>query len=477
MKLNKIVKWVLVFILLTDLVFSFLQYENTPLSGDIEPGVLPDKYVQKVIEDPFGVKAILTGEGHVNPNRFFSHLVFMEYFQHVPDLLQNVTNPISSVYLAAALVKIIVQIVFIMIIALFVSGTNRIMDTKFLIAAVLVTPLFQGYGFWSRMGINDKSIAYTFFYAVPIVLLMVFLFPILNNWHRRTTFGNWIYIFLIPLIVILPLSGPLIPGIILVVTLLTIGNTTWQKRSHINGLSTLLAYQPKYTFTLLIPACLMSVYSIFLGFFYDINYAGETLPLTERFLRLPAGILSQVFHSLGFQLMLGAIFINMIILKKAQNKESQKLLRILGLIGIFSMLYIVLLPFGGYRPYRPNIIRYDTFMPVNVVLFYFFTASCYYIINNLKGNQKKFYIGFLAVVLLVFTVADFKGLGKNRCEKMAFQKMKESPEKIVALPEGCFVISWKNIYDYSYSESKAELIYRWGITTEKKLFYNEKGKQ
>jgi len=470
------IKIIFILLIVADLVFSFYQYFTTPLFGDIESGVLPDKYVQLIIDDPFGIQAVLSGVGHVNPNRFFSHFIFMEYFQHVPNLLQKITNPISSVYLAAALVKILIQVIFIAVIALFVSGTGRLTNTKFLVSLALVTPLFQGYGFWSRMGINDKSIAYTFFYAVPLILLMIFLYPIFSNWYRKTTFGNWIYFVLVPLIVVLPLSGPLIPGVILLITFLVVGNALWQNRSQIAGFSALFKFLPKYTLSLLLPACLMSLYSLFLGLFYDINYADTTLAVHERFLHLPAGIFSQVFHSLGIPLMLITIFVNVIILKKAQNEESRKLLRILNLIGIFSLLFIVLLPLGGYRPYRPNIIRYDTIMPVNIALFFFFAASCYYIIHYLSGTKKKIYIWFVTAVLLVFTVADFKGLGKNQCEKMAFQKMSESPEKIVALPNDCFVMSWENIYDYHQTENKAELIFRWGITSEKKLFYNEPSK-
>jgi hypothetical protein len=33
-------------------------------------------------------------------------------------------------------------------------------------------------------------------------------------------------------------------------------------------------------------------------------------------------------------------------------------------------------------------------------------------------------------------------------------------------------MNWENISDYSQSENRAELIYRWNITPEKKLFYN-----
>jgi hypothetical protein len=211
---------------------------------------------------------------------------------------------------------------------------------------------------------------------------------------------------------------------------------------------------------------------LFLGLF-DLNYSNETLSLGERFLRLPAGLYSQVFHSLGFPLMLITILVNYFILKKFQTEESKKLIQILLWITIFSLLYILLLPFGGYRPYRENIIRYDTFMPVNTALFYYFTASGYFIIKYLEGKKREKYVLLIAIVLLIFSIADIKGLNKNKCEKAALQKMSKTNEKIVALPNNCYVLSWENIYDYQQSENKAELIFLWRITSEKKLFYNE----
>jgi hypothetical protein len=59
--------------------------------------------------------------------------------------------------------------------------------------------------------------------------------------------------------------------------------------------------------------------------------------------------------------------------------KGKKMIRILMWIGIFTFMYIMLLPFGGYRPYRPRIIRYDTFMPVTIALIYYFGASTYFI--------------------------------------------------------------------------------------------------
>jgi hypothetical protein len=471
MKKDHIIKLLLIVFLVGDLFFSFLQYYNTPLYGDVDTCVLPDKHVQKVIDDPFGFR-VICGEKHLNPNRFFSHFMMLKYMQKMPLLLQSFVEPITSVYLSVAILKIIVQIVFIFLVAWFVSGTGKVQNKSFLIAAAFITPLFQVYGYWSRMGIVDQSVTYTFFYALPMVLLMLFLFPIFNGYFRNLKFKKTNYLFLIPLTVILPLSGPLIPAVILLVSFfILVSELTEKKNGRLKFMYKQFFELPNWYYIVLIPASVMSLYSLVLGF-YNTNYEGEALPLIKRFLLLPQGIISYLFHSLGVPLLMSAILVNAFLLRKVQTSESAKLLDLFRWIGIFCVAYTLLLPFGGYRPYRPLIIRYDTIIPMTVALIYIFTVSSFYLLSRTEGKSKKKFLSYIVVVLLIFTIVDFKGLGKNRCEKEAFQKMATSTEIVVQIPKDCFIMNWENISDYRRSENRAELIYRWNITPEKKLFYN-----
>lgn len=456
--------------LIGDLTFSFIQYYNTPLFGDLAGHVLPDNVIQPVFDDPFGFHLLLTGEPHSNPNRFFVHWALAEYFQNVPQFLQNFTTPINSVYLASAIAKLATQILFVYLLAFFISGSANPAKKKFLIVSVIIAPLFQVYGYWSRMGVVDKSIVYTFFYALPLVILMLFFLPVFNRLMYRTRITTVHYFYMVPFIAILPLSGPLVPAVILIISFLIFLNLLIQAEER--NLVAFLKSVPDSFYILLIPINLWSLYSLFLGF-YNSNYSGEMISLAERFSRLPEGILSQLFHSLGFPLMLLVIGINTWFIKRINNNEGKKLLRIFMWIGIFALLYILLLPFGGYRPYRQRIIRYDTFMPVTVALIYYFAASTYFLINHLKTNNKQRYVVAVILCLLLFTVADMKGIGRNRCERQAFEKMARSTDSIISISKDCFVMDWQNMHDYRQSERKAELIYFWGITSEKKLFYNE----
>ncbi len=471
-KTDQIIVGFLVLFLFSDLTFSFFQYYQSPLLGDIETGVLENSIIRKILDDPFGFNAVLTGEKHINPNRFFSHFLFYHYFRNAPLWLQQFTDPVSSVYLASALIKIAVQIAFIYLLAAFISRQNHPLNRKFLLSAVIIAPLFQAYGYWSRMGINDQSIAYTFFYAVPLILLMIFLLAIFQDILNQKKIRLWQSVYLIPLAIILPFSGPLIPAVIVLTSSLILLSYVLKNRNL--KIAQRIRQIPLRIALIIIPIATWSLYAIFLGTFYDSNYQAESLPLIERFGRLPAGIWSQIFHSLGFPLMLAAIAIQFYLLFKNNHPEKRALLRILKWVGIFIALYTLLLPLGGYRPYRDRIIRYDTWMPVTVSLIALFAATADHLIHHLKKDQRIKYIGGLAAVLLVYTFADTGGLGKNRCEREALKLMARSNDTIITIPANCFVLSWDNLSDYKQSDNKAELIHYWGITNEKKLFYNIK---
>ena len=456
--------------LISDFTFSFIQYYNNPLQGDLAGHVLPDELIQPVFDDPFGFHLLKTGEPHSNPNRFFVHWALAKYFQYIPLWLQNFINPINSVYLASAIAKLAIHMLFIYILVFFISGRINPAKKNFLIAAVIVAPLFQVYGYWSRMGIVDKSIVYTFFYALPLVMLMLFFLPVFNRLKNCSKIKTVHYFYMVPLIVILPLSGPLIPAVILIVSFFILLH--FFIRTEKRNLMAILKSVPNSFYFLLVPINLWSLYSLFLGF-YNTNYSGEMISLAERYSRLPDGIFSQLFHSLGFPLMLLFIGINTWYIKRINNHEGNKLVRILIWIGIFALLYIVLLPFGGYRPYRARIIRYDTFMPVTVALIWYFGASTYFLINHFKRAHKQKYAAAILLCLLVFTFADLEGIGRNRYERQALEKMARSDDSIISIPKDCIVLDWHIVHDYKQSVKKAELIHYWGITDKIILFYNE----
>ncbi len=471
--------YILFFIfLLSDLTYSFLQYYNTPLFGDMEGGILPDNDVRRVIEDPFGINAIVTGEKHVNPNRFFSHYSFMKYFQVVPIFLQNFVDPIPSIYLSCAIMKILVQIVTIYLLSIFITNQRNIFGKEFLKGAIIIMPLFQAYGYFSTIGINDKSAAYTFFYAIPTITFFIFIIPLIKLIASGKS--KIPILQLIPLVafgIILPFSGPLVPGLLLIFSLLLFVHflrlTKPSGKLSVQSIFLVFRHIPRHILLVLIPTCILSIYSLYLGN-YDSNYSSDAIPIAERYLKLLPGFFSQLFHAFGLPAIYFVIGINTrIIYKNFNNKEGQRIIQSLKWIGFFILIYILLLPLGGYRPYRPLILRYDTTIPISLCLFYAFGLTSLFVLRSFSSKKRIWYGVILTIILLVFTIEDQSTLKENHCEKLALKIISESPNDTVCLDLNCKIMSWSKIQDYNQTKNKGQLLYYWNITDRPKLYYQK----
>ena len=184
---NKNIYILLLLLFLIDVGYSFIQHFYVSLDGDIAAIVMPSKEYQQVLKDPFAWKVITKDSIYAAPNRFFAHWSMSAYFKNVPLLLQNFVSPVNSIYASSALAKTGIQVFMIFILSVYISEKKSLFSKEFLVAAVLITPLFQTFGYNGLMGIIDKSITYTFFYALPLALLLVFfhfliLFIMKQSW-------------------------------------------------------------------------------------------------------------------------------------------------------------------------------------------------------------------------------------------------------------------------------------------------------
>jgi hypothetical protein len=165
--------------ILADLVFTYWQNYLLPLDGDMVAVTFPSPYYSQVLRDPFGWAVLTKNAVYAAPNRFFAHASVYYYWRHVPLLLHKVCDPISSLYAASALFTVAVKAAFLVLLTLYirlVSGERRGWQ-GLIVAAALLVPLFQRHGFYQQLGLIDLSVTYTFFYALPLVLVLVFLWP------------------------------------------------------------------------------------------------------------------------------------------------------------------------------------------------------------------------------------------------------------------------------------------------------------
>ena len=189
------------------------------LDGDMAEGILQTNGVAKIFNDPFGVNVLIYKDSYPNPNRFFAHFFTAKYFRSIPFILQKFTNPIDSIYLSCAIAKTAIQFILIYLLALYITGIRNLFKKEFIIAAALITPLFQTNGYQNYMGIINNSMTYTFFYAFPIIFILIYLHPFFKEYFQNKLFKSSLLLKLTYLIIaiIISLSGPLNPGIILII--------------------------------------------------------------------------------------------------------------------------------------------------------------------------------------------------------------------------------------------------------------------
>lgn len=468
----------LVFLVFGDLFYSFIQYYYTPIDGDLASGVAWNEHIQKIFDDPLGFRMLQSGEKHINPNRFFSHFTQKEYMQTVPLWLQNFTDPITSVYLSCALLKILVHFIFLFTISALISGNTRLFSKSFLLAALLVSPFIQANGYWGHIGINDHATTYVFFFSLPVVLLFVyysyFLYSGIRDQTRTLKFIDLPIILAASLI--LPLSGPLNPGIILVVSLIVLGFYLKDFLENKGGLAItkvtlFLKSVPARVYAFFIPITAISIYSLVLGL-YDSNFQENTIPVFERYLKLPLGIYYQITQSLGVPFLLLTSGINLFLIKRnLPNADRQKTQITRSWIVLFSLLYLLLLPLGGYRPYRPNVLRYDTFIPITIALIYFCASSAFILINNLTGRKLKYYGLYLIAIVAIYANSDRIETKKADFERQCLETLASSPTQVTKLPATFNVMSWSPITNPEQSRPNAIMLEFWHVTKDQKLYY------
>ncbi len=472
--------YLLAILLIADLVYSFNQFYTTVLDGDIAGVILPDKNYKVVLTDPLGLQVLLHNKVYASPNRFSSHWCMYTYFRTVPLYLQSFTTPVNSIYLSCAIVKWFTQLLFIVLLSLYIT-IDRLTLRNFLLAAVIITPLFQTFGYNNSMGIIDTAITYVFFYALPLGLLLLFFLPFYKSLYTGENIKLNLLrsILLIALVLFLTFNGSITSGVVLVICPLTLLGL-WYNNYQTNTSSSFFnrAYQsfikiPSSFLFYYITFCVLCCYSLYIGM-NNAESGSDLVSLKERFLLLPKGLYHIITLNKGLPVLLFFVLLNTLVIYFSTYADKDKLLNIFKWVVVFSLLYLLLLPLGGYRPYRPLIIRYDTFIPVTIALLYYFGLTSFTLLTSFQFSMKKVYAGALVVALLIFSAAEVRFIhSQNNHEREALQTISESKDSIVQIKSEGRLLTWNKVIDYHDSEIAAQVLQYWGVVKEKKYYYQK----
>ena len=303
--MNKIFLGIIAMLIILDIVKSYSQHLDKALDGDIPESVLPLDSIKPVFADPFGIKTMVNHDKHMGPNRFFSHWFENRWFNSVPFAFQKICDPIHSVYNSAALFKTIVQILLIYLLAVFTFGEfNIFKTTENLLVILAYSSLFMGCGNGRGMAIIDPAVTYSFFYAMPLLFLLLYLLPfIFKEFYNKKVLKNKVFAIIWSIIFLLlsNFSGPVNPGaelVFIVIIVLRYILNFYKDNNKEFSIKKIFTNIPKHYYFYLLPMFFIALYSLYLGTFNIMNE--HTVSLSERFLLLPKGFIKQYFGNFGF---------------------------------------------------------------------------------------------------------------------------------------------------------------------------------
>jgi hypothetical protein len=373
-----------------------------------------------------------------------------------------------------------VKALYIYILAVYMSGSYKPFSKNLLIAAALITPLIQTGGYRWNMAIVDPMLICVFGYSKSNLMILIFFLPMfLIAFHgKKIKFGPILFTLMILLAIHNGYNGPVSgPMVCIIFGFLFLG-MMWQNMKLTIGssffkrvLQAFFSIPTKYI-VLCIVTLLSSVYCYYLGTFNSESQLAQ-IPMAERYQRLPIG-LYQHFSSKGLGLLTIMILVNTgILFFRRKDEKVPQMLKLLGWILLFGVIYTMALPLGGYRFYRPYIIRRDVFSPVVCALIVFYGISTFYLLRTIALEYRKVYLAVVLIPLLHYAVVNTYNIPDNSCERAAVEKIASSTEKIVVLDTDCPVMAWGKITDYRKSKNITEMLKVWGIIKEDKYFYHK----
>ncbi len=464
-----------------NVTYSFYYQFRNPIDGDLVILLYPHKLYENVLKDPFGISVFLHGASYCGTNCYLGHQTLQTWFTSIPTLMRTFLSPLDSVYASAAFFTSLVKLGYIFAFAYAASGQFKFTNRYFQIAAIIGAAALQSGGYSWGMAIVDPMLVIIFGYSYPNLLIFLFFVPFFRFWFHDAPqkFSKMTLLWLSILGAYNGLNGPLSGPLICIWLALflfslfihnyknTAGEINFFKRLVLSLKRIPLSY-----IALTAIVVITSIYCYYIGKF-NLESLSKQISLAERYKRLPLGVI-EYFSVKGVYLIVALCLVNIALMwRNIKDQQTRRIIRFSLAILAFITIYTLALPLGGYRFYRPNIVRRDLYAPVSVCIVLYWIMTTVHVIKMLRPGYKYLYHISLAAVLAHLAVTNFNGVPDNSCEREAIKKIAASKEKIVVLDEQCPVMSWFKITDYKESREVTGMLRRWKVLNEEKYFYQK----
>jgi hypothetical protein len=465
--------------LLLDLALTGVTFFRIRLDGDLARVAGPVASYRAVLRDPWGLRASESTR-YPGAGRYMAHITTKLWADFAVSVVNVISRePVRSLYLTLALTAVAIQLLFVVIGCAYLHAF-RPMSVRQTVASALGLSLFVQLGSLHKFfGILDYSIAYTFAYAFPILALLGFFWPVYRSLLSPEDEPTRLTaVCLVVAATYLAFNGPLVqPIVVLVGLFLFIAQLRNRKKR-------LIVHRR------LIPGLgLLGLASIWGMYIARFNSESEAAPLLGfRYRLLGRGLMELLIRPPSpWLILLTGISLNYLFVRRRLGPREFSRLRVHLLSGgCFTVLWLALLPLGGFRSYRPLVLRYDTLLPVTLVAVYFFvltfrlalsgqtdTVQTGPVKNAGSGSVRGFPLFFQKILI---APAIFLGLllaiGKdpvqplsNACERKSLESLRDAEGEQLGIPRLCTVGTWtvQQLDDPDYRQALTKLLRSWQI--------------
>lgn len=456
-------KLIIILLILSDICYTFKQFYGKPLDGDLVPIVLPSTYYQKVLDNPFGQAALMHHETYNATNRYFSHATMRFWFRTVHQPFSAMfADKVTALYALSALFSLCVYLLILYLVYRYTLFKNK---NLFWLTLLLVFPLMQVNGM-KTIALLDNAITYNFFYAFPFALLMLYLFPFYQYQIQKETsnFSLGQHIIWAGLAVYLSFGGTLIQPLVLLLSLFLARHLICTKIKH-KAYSSIL---PGYLVLHLLFFYCLCLYSYYISSFNAENPI-QMPSLAQRYGLWLHGLYVQFLSRPAYLFFLIILLITYPAIKSQLNVQEQRILNFNKYVFFFCLIYLIILPLGGYRPYRPFIIRSDLLIPVNFALF-FYVVFLSVLFLKYKGIQLRFFA--ILFIFILFEFADKPQFHANACEKTQLRTFQQNTTDTLILKNNCRVLQWTDEFSQYHANDISKMLFVWKIS-KKPVYYTE----
>src|SRR5690606_34767316 len=101
------------------------------------------------------------------------------------------------------------------------------------------------------------------------------------------------------------------------------------------------------------------------------------------------------------------------------------------------------------------------------------SMSTSYLLSHIRIVPLRAYAGLVIITLLIFSLVDQPGRGRDYCQKAAIRQIRDTKGAVIQIGTDCQVLTWENVTDFHDSRTSMDMLRYWNIIKEEKLFYQK----